>query len=113
MSGQRQPFDRYYASLRLRAMTQSADPDRSRRSADELMRELEHTKRFAHAIDRMSSAVVEAGTLDELLQRLIELFAEVAMVDAAVIRVRDGDRLRSRAAVGLQDEVAAGFSVPI
>jgi signal transduction histidine kinase/ActR/RegA family two-component response regulator len=97
------------------------------RYPDDLARELEHERhahqravadaeeqrRRAQALDRLSTAMVAGGTLDELLHRLLEIFVDFAQVDVGVVRLRDGDRLCSRAAVGLEDEVAAGFSLPV
>jgi signal transduction histidine kinase/ActR/RegA family two-component response regulator len=75
--------------------------------------EAEHQRRVAQALDRLSTAMVAGGTLDELLRRLLEMFVEVAQAEAGVLRLREGERLRSRAAVGLEDEIATGFSLPI
>lgn len=97
------------------------------RSTEDLLRELEHVKsahqqavaeaekqrRFAQALDRLSTAMIGSRSIDALLQSLLEMFVEVAGVDVAVVRLRDGDLLRSRAAVGLEDEVAAGFSLSL
>ena len=82
------------------------------RARQRAVAEAEHQRRVARALDRLATAMV-AGTLDELLHRLLEMFVDVAQVDAGVVRLREGDRLCSRAAVGLEDEVAAGFSLPI
>jgi signal transduction histidine kinase/ActR/RegA family two-component response regulator len=97
------------------------------RFADDLLRELEQEqcahqqavaeaekqRRLARAFDRLSAAMTGSGSVDELLQRLLEMFVDVARVDVAVVRLRDGDLLCSRAAVGLEDEVAAGFSLAL
>jgi signal transduction histidine kinase/ActR/RegA family two-component response regulator len=77
------------------------------------LREVERQRRFAKAIDRLLTSVLADDDLDDLLQKLLEIFVEIARPEIAVIRLREGDRLRSRAAVGLEEEVAAGFSVPI
>jgi signal transduction histidine kinase/FixJ family two-component response regulator len=96
-------------------------------STDDLLRELEHARaahqqavaeaetqrRVAQAHDRLSAAMAGSRSIAELLQSLLEMFVDVAGVDVAVLRLRDGELLRSRAAVGLEDEVAAGFSLPV
>jgi len=97
------------------------------RPPDELGRELEHEKRarvrataeaekqrrLAQALDRLASVVSTSANVDDLLQKLLEVFVDSVPVDVAVLRLRDGDRLRSRAAIGLEEEVAAAFSLPL
>jgi signal transduction histidine kinase/ActR/RegA family two-component response regulator len=63
-------------------------------------------------LERLAEAIDSSGPLDELASRLLKLFAEAAAADVMVLRLREGGRLRSRAAVGLEGEVAAGFSQP-
>jgi signal transduction histidine kinase/FixJ family two-component response regulator len=75
--------------------------------------EADKQRRFAQALDRLSTAMIGSRSIDELLLRLLEMFVDVAGVDVAVARLCEGDRLHARAAVGLEDEVAAGFSLPI
>src|SRR5687768_1752614 len=75
--------------------------------------EAERHRRFAEALERVATAEDASDGVDEFLRKLLEIFVEVSGVDVAVVRLREGDRLRSRAAVGLEDEVAAGFSLLI
>jgi signal transduction histidine kinase/FixJ family two-component response regulator len=103
--------------------TQSGLP----RTAEDLGRELEQEKRarvravaegerqhrLAQALDRFSGAVLTAAGLDDLLHKLLEVFVDTVPVDVAVARLREGDLLRSRAAIGLEEEVAAGFSLSL
>jgi signal transduction histidine kinase/ActR/RegA family two-component response regulator len=65
------------------------------------------------ALDRLLSAILASLTLDELLHGLLQILVDVARADVAVLRLREGDRLRSRAAIGLEEEVAAGFSLTL
>lgn len=74
--------------------------------------EADEQRRCAQALDRLSTAMIGSSSIDELLLRLLEMFVDVAGVDVAVVRLREGDRLHARAAVGLEDEVEAGFSLP-
>ena len=83
------------------------------RSTEDLSRELDRLRRQAQTQERLAGVARASPSLSELLQRLLELFMEVGAVDVAVLRMREGDRLRSRAAIGVEEEVAAGFSVPI
>src|SRR5690606_31501262 len=71
-------------------------------------------RKLVDALQRLASAEEDAGASeDAFLRGLLEVFTDVAGLDVAVIRIRENDRLRSRAAVGLDDEVEAGFSVSL
>lgn len=70
--------------------------------------------RTLQALDRISSAALESHSLDELLQKLLRALVETTeAADTALILLRDGDLLRARAAVGLEEELARGFSIRI
>src|SRR5262249_45216916 len=56
----------------------------------------------AQALDRLCAAAFAADGLDGLLQKLVDLFVEVSGADVGGLRLRDGDRLWSRAAEGLE-----------
>jgi signal transduction histidine kinase/ActR/RegA family two-component response regulator len=70
-------------------------------------------RRFVSSFDGLSKAILASDSLAALSQKIVEAFVSVARADVGVLRLRDGDYLRSRAAVGLEQEVAAGFSAPI
>jgi PAS domain S-box-containing protein len=71
-------------------------------------------ERTLAAIDAISTATLEAGSLEELLRRLLgELMRLTPNVDTAAILLADEGRLYLRAAVGLEQEVAAGTSIAI
>src|SRR5215831_18311084 len=72
--------------------------------------EVERYARYAKAFDQLCAATLGTESLQSLLQKLIEILVEASQADVGVLRLRDGDRLKSRAAVGLEEEVAAGFS---
>ena len=96
-------------------------------SKEQLLRELEaertarghaeaeavRYRRLVDALQRLATAEEASGSEDAFMHRLLEIFVDIADIEVAVIRVRDGDRLRSLASVGLDDEVQAGFSLPI
>jgi len=100
---------------------------RSLRSTAELWRELGHERRayrratleveryrrYAQALDRLCTAALAGNGLDNLLQKLVDVFLEVSGAEVGVLRLRDGDRLWSRAAVGLEEEVMAGFCAAV
>ncbi|UQA59096.1 ATP-binding protein [Polyangium aurulentum] len=66
------------------------------------------------ALDRIATAGLESRDLEDLLGRLLRMFREMtAAVDTAAILLREGDRLYLRAASGLEDEAAQGFSLRI
>ena len=72
-------------------------------------------ERTLQALDKISAAALESHDIDTLLQRLLGVFVEMTeAADTAAIMLReDGDCLRVRAAVGLEEEVRQGFSVRI
>ncbi|HEX8109098.1 MAG TPA: GAF domain-containing protein, partial [Kofleriaceae bacterium] len=66
------------------------------------------------ALDRIASEALESKSLDDLLQRLLKVFVEfTAAVDTAAILIREGDRLRVRAALGLNRESEVGLTMKI
>jgi signal transduction histidine kinase len=66
------------------------------------------------ALDRISTAALEARTIDELLQRLLTALVHAnAAIYTAAIMLRDGDRLYMRASIGLEEDVRRGFSIAI
>ncbi|MDI3287432.1 ATP-binding protein [Polyangium sp. 15x6] len=72
------------------------------------------SRRTLEALDRISTASLEARSLNELLQRLLGVFlGATASVDTAVILLCEDDILRVRAAVGLEEEVSQGFSLKV
>ncbi len=76
-------------------------------------RELELERATRLALERVSAAEDESAELDDFLAKLLATFVEVGRFDVATARVREGERLRSRAAIGLEEEVAAGYCVDI
>ncbi len=97
------------------------------RSSEDLSRELEQERRLrnrvvleaepdasiARAFQQLATVVTARATLEELLQDLVRLFVEAGRVDVGVLRLCENDRLVSRAALGLEEEVLNGFSLPI
>jgi signal transduction histidine kinase/CheY-like chemotaxis protein len=79
----------------------------------------ERQRRFALALDRLgrldrlANIAIASRDLDNFLQRVLSMFVEETGVDVAVVRIREGNRLKSRAAIGLEEEVQSGFSLPI
>src|SRR6185503_20830433 len=69
--------------------------------------------RLLPALGRLSNALVASATLDELLRQILEIFLDAVNADVAVLRLVEDRSLRSRAALGLEEEVAAGHSLPI
>jgi signal transduction histidine kinase/FixJ family two-component response regulator len=68
---------------------------------------------LAGTLESLSSVLLAEDDLDLVLKKLLDVFVDTARSDAAVILLRDGERLWSRAARGVKDEVAAGFSIPL
>lgn len=74
----------------------------------------EANQRVLAAVDRLSREALGSWSTDELLARLLTVIMESTMAtDTATILLREGDRLRVRAAVGLIAERDAGFSLAI
>src|SRR5262245_44154882 len=69
-------------------------------------------RRALEAVESVSLASFESSSLDELLQRLLETFRQpTSAVDAALILLVEGDRLRLCASLGI--DVAADVTLPI
>jgi signal transduction histidine kinase/ActR/RegA family two-component response regulator len=75
--------------------------------------EAELQRRSAITLDQLVVAALESDNVDELVQKLLALFVEILGMDLGVIRIRDGEVLRSRAAHRLEGEVSASFSIPL
>jgi signal transduction histidine kinase len=70
--------------------------------------------RTMQAIDRISAAALQSQDIDSFLTELIAIFLHsTAAVDTVTVLLREGDRLRVRASVGLEEEVEKGFSLAI
>jgi signal transduction histidine kinase/CheY-like chemotaxis protein len=63
-------------------------------------------------LERLADAIDSTGTLEEVASDVLRLFADAAGASVGVLRLREHERLRSRAAVGLEAEVSSGFSLP-
>ena len=87
--------------------------EQEKRARQRAVDEAAHQSRFAQSMVQLSVAMAASGDLDDLLRKLVQIFAELAGVDLAVLRIREGERLRSRAAVGLEAEVTARVSLPV
>jgi PAS domain S-box-containing protein len=87
----------------------------SRAIALSVQRYTQAKERTLHALDKISAAALESQDVDTLLQRLLAVFVEMtAAADTAAILLREeGDILRVRATVGLEEEARSGYSVRI
>jgi PAS domain S-box-containing protein len=66
------------------------------------------------ALDRISEAALGTEALDTFLPRLLRVMLETTeAVDSVSLMLREGDLLRVRASVGLEEEVTSGFSVRV
>jgi signal transduction histidine kinase/FixJ family two-component response regulator len=90
-----------------------AELEQERRARGRAATEAEKQRRLAQGLDRLASVAMASPTVDDLLRKLLEVFVENFPVDLGVVRLREGDWLRSRASVGLEEEVAAGFSISV
>ncbi len=95
-------------ALGIRALNQAID----RAIAASVQRYTFARDRTLRSLDRISAAALETRSLDEFLVRLLRVLLETtAAVDVATILLRDGDRLRVRASVGMEHEVETRFSL--
>ncbi|WP_257449254.1 GAF domain-containing sensor histidine kinase [Archangium lipolyticum] len=63
------------------------------------------------ALDRISEAALGTEDLDTFLPKLLRVMLETTeAVDSVSLMLREGDLLRVRASVGLEDEVTSGFT---
>jgi signal transduction histidine kinase len=70
--------------------------------------------RTTRALDRLAIVALESGDLDDLLRRLLAVMLEsTPAVDTGAIFLRDGDALRLRASVGLEDDVVRNFTIAV
>ncbi|AKJ08113.1 sensory box histidine kinase [Archangium gephyra] len=87
------------------------------RAFDELMaaavaRHARARERTFHVLERISQAARGTEDLDTFLPRLLRVMLEATTaVDSVTLLLREGDVLRARASVGLEELVASGFFV--
>ncbi|WP_375771520.1 PAS domain S-box protein [Archangium gephyra] len=66
------------------------------------------------ALDRISEAALGTEDLDTFLERLLRVVLETTeAVDSVTLLLREGEVLRARASVGLEQEVATGFQLRV
>ncbi|WP_257451341.1 ATP-binding protein [Archangium lipolyticum] len=73
-------------------------------------------ERMLQALERVSHAALESEDVDSFLRKLLKVLMEAAVaVDASSILLREGDRLRVRAAEGLgaQEGLAIDYTIAI
>jgi signal transduction histidine kinase len=82
--------------------------------ADSALRFSRALGRTLQALDRISTEALRSRGLDELLSRLLKVLVETTeAVDTAVIFLRDGELLHARASIGMEEEVARGFTLEV
>src|SRR5262249_25016079 len=83
--------------------------------ADSVSRYVDLRNRVTKALDHVSSTAMASTALDEFLSRLLRVFQdEMPTVQTCVILLREGERLRARAAIGLEEELyGEGFTIAI
>jgi signal transduction histidine kinase/ActR/RegA family two-component response regulator len=75
--------------------------------------DMDRELRIAQALAQLSEAMLTAGSSAQLAASVLEIFAAIGQSTRAALRVREDGRLRSVAAIGLEEEVASGFSVAL
>lgn len=81
-----------------------------------IMASVQHYTQAQHrtleALERVSAAALESPSLETFLERLLRAFLNtVSTVDTATIFLVEGELLRVRAAVGLDEGLSSGFTV--
>lgn len=77
------------------------------------VKEGELQRRHARCLEGLAHAFGAGATVDQFLERMLQVLVDDLRSNLAVVRLRDGDVLRSRVSVGPSDEVARGFSVKV
>lgn len=71
-------------------------------------------EKLLRALDRVSEAALASADLDPFLQNLLRVVLEgTESADSCAILLREGDLLRARAAVGLEQDAVGNYSVKI
>ncbi len=71
-------------------------------------------QRVVDALERVSAlALTGLTTLDGLIAEFLRAVLETASVDSVAVLVREGDRLRVRAALGFEPEISDEITLPI
>ncbi len=71
-------------------------------------------EKLLKAVDRIAEAAVGSSDLQTFLQSLLRATLEsTESVDTAVVLLREGDALRVRAAVGLEEDLGRSFAITI
>lgn len=79
----------------------------------ELLRKLSLESEDLTALSRVTANAISTLNLGELLNILLQRIVEVIKADTAVILLKEGDRLRVRATIGIEEELRSEFSVAI
>ncbi|MFB2896176.1 EAL domain-containing protein [Aerosakkonemataceae cyanobacterium BLCC-F50] len=79
----------------------------------ELLKKLSQESEDLTALSRVTANAVSTLNLGELLNVLLLRIMEVIKADTGVILLKEGDRLRVRATIGIEQELRSQFSVAI
>lgn len=67
----------------------------------------------AEAMERFATTIVASDRLEDVISDLTRQFGEAVLADLVVVRLRDGDKLTTRSAVGFRGDVETGHSHPV
>jgi PAS domain S-box-containing protein len=71
-------------------------------------------ERMLKAVNQIAEAALGTSNLDAFLQRILQATLETTeAVDTVAILLREGDLLRMRAAVGIEEDVSRGFTLKV
>ena len=111
-SGDKQRDERLMSSEVIRTSEEQQLLEHEKRACLRAVVDAEQQRRAARAFDRLTSTLLATQSVDDFMKKMLELLIEVAQADVAVMRLREGDQLCPRSALGLEDELSTGFTQP-
>jgi signal transduction histidine kinase/ActR/RegA family two-component response regulator len=90
-----------------------AELARERKAHQLASAEADLQRRHASSFEGIANAVSSSRNIEQLLERVLQVFVDDMRASAAVIRLREGRNLRSRAAIGLEGDLGNGFSLGV
>lgn len=87
--------------------------DRERRTRHRVEADADRQRRAARVFAELAAAVAGNHAAAGLAQRLLEVFIAAASADVGLLRLREGDRLHARAALGVEEEVTLGSGLAL
>lgn len=84
---------------------------RAEEEREQLLIQLREVNRDLSSLTRVTTTAISTLNLDELLNKLLKSLINVMDADAAVILLKEGDRLKARASLGFDEKVHVHYTV--